>query len=304
MWHIAAFYRFAEFANFADFRTRWYGEARKRRIKGTILLAAEGVNGTLAVPEAPDQLAGFLRDVVGRVPGFDRIEAKWSQAAIDPFRKLKVRLKQEIVTLGVPNTRPSVSGGERVGVARWNALLADPSTLVIDTRNDYEVALGSFEGALNPKTASFRDFPAYVGAELHHQKDRPIALFCTGGIRCEKASAYLRDQGFDQVYQLSGGVLAYLAEVEPDQSKWRGDCFVFDDRVALTADLEPSGHGLCSACRQPISAADRADDRYQPGVSCPHCYAIRSEAAKASSQERYRQMVLAAERGEQHLKRE
>ena len=304
MYHIAAFYRFADFGDYQDFKERWYGEARKRRIKGTILLAEEGVNGTMAVPDGPAPLAEFLTAVVGSRPGLDGIEAKWSTAEEEPFRKLKVRLKKEIVTLGVPGTNPYQSGGQRADVATWNALLDNPDTLIIDTRNDYEVALGTFEGAINPKTASFRDFPAYVQENLADKKDRPVAMFCTGGIRCEKASAYMRDQGFDQVYQLEGGILNYLAHVDRAETKWQGDCFVFDDRVAVTHDLEPSGHSMCSACRQPITDADKADARFVAGESCPACYGTKSEEALASSRERYRQMILAAERGEQHLKRD
>ena len=304
MYHIAAFYRFADFGDYQDFKERWYGEARKRRIKGTLLLAAEGINGTMAVPDDPAPLAEFLEAVVGARPGLDAIVAKWSTTQNDPFRKLKVRLKKEIVTLGVPGTNPYQSGGHRADVTTWNALLDHPDTLIIDTRNDYEVALGSFTGAINPKTASFRDFPAYVEANLADKKDRPVAMFCTGGIRCEKASAYMRDQGFDQVYQLEGGILNYLAQVERAESKWQGDCFVFDDRVAVTHDLEPSGHSMCSACRQPITDEDKADDRFVAGESCPACYGTKSAEAIASSRERYRQMILAAKRGKDHLKRD
>lgn len=304
MWHIAAFYRFADFGDYRDFRDRWYGEARKRRIKGTILLAEEGVNGTMAVPDDPAPLAEFLDAVVGSRAGLEGIERKWSVAAEEPFRKLKVRLKKEIVTLGVPGTNPHQNCGHHADVAQWNALLDNPETLIIDTRNDYEVALGTFEGAINPKTASFRDFPAYVEEQLGDQKHRPVAMFCTGGIRCEKASAYMRQAGFDQVYQLEGGILNYLENVDRAESKWQGDCFVFDDRVAVTQDLQPSGHSMCSACRQPITEADKADERFLAGESCPTCFGTKSEEALASSRERYRQMILAAERGQQHLKRD
>ena len=304
MYHIAAFYRFADFDDFARHKEPWEGQARKRGLKGTILLAHEGVNGTLAVRDDPAPLADFLHEVVGHQPGLKQIEARWSTAEKRPFRKLKVRLKKEIVTLGVPGTNPHQSGGHRADIDTWNALLSNPETLIIDTRNDYEVALGTFEGALNPKTASFRDFPAFVEANLADQKQRPVAMFCTGGIRCEKASAYMRDQGFAQVYQLNGGILKYLAEVERTQSRWRGNCFVFDDRVAVTHDLQPSGHFMCSACRQPMTEADRQDARFVPGESCPACYGTKSARALASSRERYRQMILAADRGEPHFKHE
>ncbi len=304
MFHVAAFYRFADVPASGALRDRWYGEARKRRIKGTLLLANEGVNGTLAVPLSPEPLAEFLDQVVGAVPSLRKIKRKWAQTDKDPFRKLKVRLKAEIVTLGVSGTDPHKSGGKAVGVDRWNQLLADPDTLVLDTRNDYEVTLGSFDGAVNPKTASFRDFPAYVQTHLLGQKNRPIAMFCTGGIRCEKASAYLRDQGFELVYQLDGGILSYLAQVDRRASKWHGDCFVFDDRVAVTSELVPSGHSLCQACRQPLGEAERQDPRTVAGESCPACYGNKSAAAIASSRERYRQTILAAARGESHLKLE
>ena len=182
--------------------------------------------------------------------------------------------------------------------------MSDPRTILIDTRNDYEVALGTFKGAVNPKIASFRDFPAYVESTLGKDKDRPIAMFCTGGIRCEKASAYMRDQGFDEVYQLDGGILKYIEETQEDESKWQGDCFVFDDRVAVTHALQPSGHSLCPACRHPLSDDDKAHPHYIAGESCPACHGTKSEAAKASSRERYRQMMLAKKRGTQHLKRD
>lgn len=304
MYHVAAFYRFAKFLDYREFKESWYREAKCRGIKGTILLAEEGINGTMAVPNNQDTLSDFLDNVVGLYPGLEKVERKWSQAQNEPFRKLKVRLKKEIVTLGVPGTSPSLSGGKHVGVSRWNELLSDPNTLVIDTRNDYEVALGTFKGAINPRTASFRDFPEYVKAQLHNQRGRPVAMFCTGGIRCEKASAYMRDQGFNEVYQLDGGILNYLATVDKKHSQWEGDCFVFDDRVAVTHNLEPSGHSMCSACRQPISNEDKSDKRYVAGESCPACFGTKSEEALQSSRERYKQIILAAQRGEQHLRRD
>lgn len=304
MWHIATFYRFADFPSYANFSHVWHRQARNRQIKGTLLLAAEGVNGTMAVPNDREPLIEFLSAIVGSVPGLENMGLKWSTAQKEPFRRLKVRLKKEIVTLGIPGTSPHKSGGTYASVDQWNALLSDPQTVVIDTRNDYEVALGSFKGALNPKIASFRDFPTYVEKNLSDKKDRPIAMFCTGGIRCEKASAYMRDQGFDQVYQLEGGILNYLATADRSQTKWQGDCFVFDNRVAVTHDLKPSGHFMCNACRQPLSQADKNDKRFVAGESCPACYGTKSEKALASSRERYRQMILAAKRGEPHFRQD
>ena len=304
MWHIAAVYKFADLPQFKDLRERIYGEARKRRIKGTLLLADEGINATLACPDSPAPLQEFFAKILSAIPGLEILTPKWSQAMDDPFRKLKIRLKKEIVTLGVPDIKPHISGGEHVDPRRWDRIISDPRTVVIDTRNDYEFALGTFKGALNPKTASFRDFPAYVSQELSNDKDRPIAMFCTGGIRCEKASAYMRNQGFREVYQLGGGILNYIEKTEATTSNWQGDCFVFDDRVAVTHALEPSGHSLCPACRQPLTEKDKRHVRYIAGESCPACYDTKSQAAKASSRERYKQMMLAAKRGVQHLKRE
>ena len=267
MWHIAAVYKFADFPQFKELRDRIYGEARKRKIKGTLLLAEEGMNGTLACPDSPAPLKDFFDSILGSIPGFEVLEPKWSEAETDPFRKLKIRLKKEIVTLGVPDAKPHVSGGQHVDPRKWDEIIADPRTILIDTRNDYEFELGTFKGAINPKTASFRDFPEYIESELADQKDRPVAMFCTGGIRCEKASAFMRNQGFDEVYQLDGGILNYIEKTKQDESNWEGDCFVFDDRVAVTHALEPSGHTLCPACRHPLSDADKADERFVAGES-------------------------------------
>jgi UPF0176 protein len=217
-----------------------------------------------------------------------------------PFYRSRVKLKREIVTMGIEDLDPA-QGGTYVDACDWNALIDDPEVTLIDTRNAYESAIGSFAGAMHPQTESFRDFPAYAKQHLDPARHRKIAMFCTGGIRCEKSTAYLRQQGFDEVYHLRGGILKYLEEVPEAGSKWQGECFVFDNRVSVNHALEKGSYDQCHACRLPISAADKLSDRYQPGVSCPACYDSRSEDERRGYREREKQVRLARQRGEQHL---
>ncbi len=301
---VAAFYRFAALEDLEPLRSQLQQQAEAAGVRGTILLAPEGVNGTIAGPEAGVQA---VLQQLRRLPGLEPLEAKFSQAGAIPFHRLKVRLKREIVTLGRPEVKPYLEApvGTLVPPGQWDALIDDPGTLVVDTRNAYEVAIGSFEGAIDPGTESFRDFPRWVEQELRplvaERKPKRLALFCTGGIRCEKATAYLRQEGFEGVHHLQGGILRYLEEVPPERSRWRGECFVFDQRVAVNHRLEPGVHSLCHACGLPLSPADRTLPSYVEGVSCRHCLGRYSNADRARFAERQRQIKRAAACGTSHL---
>jgi len=276
--------------------------AQAAQLRGTVLLAEEGVNGTVSGPEPGVQrLLARLR----QQPGLERLEAKLSRAPQQAFHRLKVRLKREIVTMGCPTVKPAQQVGTYVPPRQWDALIRDPDTLVVDTRNAYEVAVGSFEGAIDPGTESFREFPAWVERTLRplvaERRPKAIAMFCTGGIRCEKSTAYLLQQGFEGVHHLQGGILRYLEEVPEAGSSWRGECYVFDQRVSVNHRLEPGSYSLCHACGLPLSAADRGHSAYREGVSCPHCIHRFSDADRARFAERQRQLQLARSRGEAHI---
>lgn len=295
---VAALYHFARFERYAAFRTPLLELCIENGVRGTVLLAAEGINGTIAgTDEAIAGVLAFLR----AQPEFAGLEHKESRAAEMPFLRMKVRLKKEIVTLGVPGIDPEKSLGTYVGPKDWNALISDPDTIVVDTRNDYEVAIGTFRGALNPGTRSFRDFPAWVRerAELHGKPK--IAMFCTGGIRCEKATAFMKAEGFDDVFHLKGGILKYLEEVPAEESLWEGACFVFDERVSVTHGLDEGEHTLCRACRRPLTAQDKTSPHFEDGVSCPHCHDERSDDDRERYRERQRQTEIAAGRGARHI---
>jgi len=299
---VAAFYRFAALDRLPRLRDELLALAATEGVRGTILLAAEGVNGTIAGGSASvEAVLARLR----QTPGLERLQAKFSRAEAQAFHRLKVRLKREIVTLGQPDVAPYLASevGTHVPPQQWDQLIADPDTLLIDTRNAYEVAIGSFAGAIDPGTANFRQFPAWVERHLRplvaQRQPKAIALFCTGGIRCEKATAYLRQQGFAGVHHLQGGILRYLEEMPEQGSSWRGECFVFDRRVALNHQLEPGEHSLCHACGLPLAPADRALASYVAGVSCRHCVDRFSDADRARFQERQRQMERAQLQGGQ-----
>lgn len=297
---VAALYRFTPFEDPSVLREPLLAACEAAGVKGTLLLAHEGINGTIA--GSPDAIAAVL-DHIRALPGCDELDVKFSSAAEPPFARLKVRLKREIVTMGEPGIDPTASVGRYVDPQDWNALIADPDTLVIDTRNDYEVAAGTFEGALDPSTASFRDFPKWFRdnrEELLAGKKK-VAMFCTGGIRCEKSTSFLRGEGVDKVYHLRGGILRYLEEVPEAMSKWHGDCFVFDERVTVRHGLETGEYGLCRACRRPISPEDMASEDFEEGISCPHCITERTDVQRERYAERQRQEELAAMRGEAHL---
>lgn len=292
---VVAMYHFVGLDDFADLKPPLLELCVDNGLMGTILLAREGLNGTIAGPHAGiDKLLAYLRSD----PRFEHLRHKESYTNDPPFRRMKVRLKREIVTMGVPDTDPGELCGERVDAKRWNELLQDPDVLTIDTRNAYECDIGTFENAISPNTETFREFPKFADAELDPQKHRKIAMFCTGGIRCEKATNYLMKQGFEEVYHLDGGILKYLETVAKDESLWRGECFVFDDRVAVDENLAPGSYIQCYACRRPVSETDRLSEQYEIGVSCPHCYGKHSAEKISGLKERQKQMDLAERREE------
>ncbi|MEH3104222.1 MAG: rhodanese-related sulfurtransferase [Sphingomonas phyllosphaerae] len=301
MIRVSALYRFARFDDPHALREPLLATARAAGIKGTLLLAGEGINGTIAgAPEALDAVIAHLRTL----PGCAELSLKHSWTDAMPFHRLKVKVKREIVTMGV-TVDPLTDAGTYVAPAEWNALIADPETLVIDTRNDYEVAVGTFAGAVDPKTAGFADFPDWFRArrETLLAGKKRVAMFCTGGIRCEKSTAFLKAEGVEQVHHLDGGILRYLEEVPAVESAWQGECFVFDQRVAVGHGLAPGTHLLCFACRMPVGPADRASPAYVEGVSCPACIGKRTAEERAGYAERHRQEQLAIARGEAHVGR-
>ncbi|MBV8886973.1 MAG: rhodanese-related sulfurtransferase [Chroococcidiopsidaceae cyanobacterium CP_BM_RX_35] len=265
---VAAFYKFASLPDFAKKRHSLLSYCQMQGVRGTILLAAEGINGTIAAvsPEAIASVLSFLRSDLRLAD----LEHKESYAELPPFDRMKVRLKSEIVTLGLPEINPNEQVGTYVSPEDWNALISTPEVTVLDIRNDYEVNIGTFQGAHNPKTSSFRQFPDYVRNQLDPTKHKKIALFCTGGIRCEKASSFMLNQGFQEVYHLKGGILKYLAKVPATESLWQGECFVFDQRVAVGHGLAVGTHKLCQSCGYPISAAVRPSPQYRD-IVCPYC---------------------------------
>jgi len=297
--HVVSFYRFVALPRYRTLREPLLAAARECDLLGTVLLAPEGINATLAGRR--DELQSLLA-WLGGIEGLGELDGRWSRADEAPFRRLRVRLRSEIVSLGRPDVDAAADTGERVAPAEWNRLIADPDTLVIDTRNGYEIDVGRFPGAVDPGTESFRDFPAFVRGRLAGERDRPIAMYCTGGIRCEKATAMMRAMGFQRVYQLEGGILAYLDEMSdsPD-NRWQGECFVFDSRVAVDRRLAPGHYVQCHACRRPLSEEDVASPFYREGVSCPHCQGGIEPGRAERLAERRRQVELAEARGERHI---
>ncbi|MEM9225328.1 MAG: rhodanese-related sulfurtransferase [Pseudomonadota bacterium] len=299
---VSALYKFVRFADPESLREPLLARLSQLGIKGTILLAEEGINGTIAgLPEAMDEALETLR----ALPGCAELEWKDSPAPRLPFVRLKVRLKKEIVSMGVEGTDPTCLVGTYVAPKDWNALISDPDTVVIDTRNDYEVAIGTFAGAIDPNTETFRAFPAWFDAfksQLEAEGRSPkIAMFCTGGIRCEKATSYVKAAGVDDVFHLQGGILKYLELIPPEDSLWDGECFVFDDRVSVGHGLKPGDYQLCHGCRQPIGPQDRLRPDFEEGVSCRHCKDKLTPQKRAALRERQKQVGLAAARGETHI---
>lgn len=295
---VASLYRFVRLTDYRALRDPLLDQCRALGLKGTLLLAPEGINGTVAGDRgAIDELRGYL----GKDLRFQDMEYKESLATAMPFYRMKVKLRKEIVTLAEPAADPTVRVGTYVEPDDWNALISDPDVLVIDTRNDYEVTVGTFRRAANPNTGSFREFPAYVRERLSGQKHRKVAMFCTGGIRCEKATSLLLAEGFGEVYHLKGGILRYLETVPKADSLWEGECFVFDQRVSVRHGLEKGKFRLCYGCRHPLSPEDRQSPQYEEGVSCPHCYTGQSESKRNRARERQQQVELASRRNQSHL---
>ncbi|WP_417458543.1 rhodanese-related sulfurtransferase [Kordiimonas sp.] len=295
---VAALYKFVRLPEYASLQAPLTEICTSNDVKGTLLLAAEGINGTIAGPEAGVRnVLAYLR---GR-PEFSDLIHKESWADEEPFLRAKVRLKKEIVTMGVDGIDPNKIVGTYVKPQDWNALISDPDTVVVDTRNDYEVAIGTFKGALDPKTKSFREFPAWAAENKDTLKKPKVAMFCTGGIRCEKSTAFMKEQGYDEVYHLEGGILKYLEEVPEEESLWEGDCFVFDERVSVRHGLEPGDYDMCRACRRPISEEEKTLPEFVEGVSCPYCHEETTPEQKERFAERQKQIMLAKKRGEKHI---
>lgn len=295
---VAALYKFVALDDFHQLREPLLDRCIAAGTRGTLLLASEGINGTIAGSRAAiDEVLAYLR----ADPRLADLEHKESLDEHMPFYRMKVKLKKEIVTMGVPGIDPNQRVGTYVRPQDWNELVNDPDVLLLDTRNDYEYGIGTFRGALDPHTTTFREFPAYVRATLDPRKHKKVAMFCTGGIRCEKASAFMLNEGFEEVYHLQGGILKYLEEVPERESTWEGECFVFDNRVAVNHQLEKGQYDQCYGCRHPITEQDKLSDKYQKGVCCPRCFDTLSDEQKARFGERQKQVELARQRGQAHV---
>ncbi|MFT4823854.1 MAG: UPF0176 protein [Halioglobus sp.] len=295
---VAALYKFVTLGDFGELREPLLDACQKAEVKGTLLLANEGINGTIAGTRAGvDQVLNYLRSD----PRLSDLAHKESYDEKTPFYRMKVKLKKEIVTMGMEGIDPNLRVGTYVKPADWNALVEDPDVVIVDTRNDYEVGIGTFRGALDPKTTTFREFPAFVRENLDPRKNKKVAMFCTGGIRCEKASAFMLGEGFEEVYHLEGGILKYLEEVPAQDSAWEGECFVFDNRVAVNQALEKGQYDQCYGCRHPITELDKLSPVYETGVCCPGCYDSLTDDQKSRFTERQKQVELAAKRNEGHI---
>lgn len=295
---VAAVYKFVKLPDCAAMREPLLAQCDALGITGTLLLAQEGINGTIAGTRSGiDRILAYLRSD----PRLADLEHKESAADKPPFYRMKVKLKREIVTMGVPGIDPTDLVGHYVKPEDWNALISDPDVLLIDTRNDYEVDVGTFKGALDPRITTFREFPEYVKRNIDPQQKPRIAMFCTGGIRCEKASTYMLQQGFPEVYHLQGGILKYLENVPAEKSLWQGECFVFDQRVAVGHGLSPGHYELCYGCSRPITAEEKMSPKYQAGISCPHCFDALTPEKRAAAMERQKQVTLASARGQVHI---
>jgi len=295
---VCALYKFVTLESFEQLRQPLQDVMLQQDVKGTLLLAQEGINGTIAGSrEGIDAVLNHLRTD----PRLSQLDTKESYDESQPFYRSKVKLKREIVTMGVEGIDPKRVVGTYVKPSEWNDLISDPDVILVDTRNDYEVEIGTFKGAIDPKTKTFREFPQYVTEHLDKGKHKKVAMFCTGGIRCEKSTAYLKEQGFEEVYHLEGGILKYLEEVPQEESLWQGECFVFDNRVTVDHQLQKGHFDQCHACRRPITEEDKRSRYYQAGVSCHHCYDEYSEEQKQRFAQREKQIKLAKKRGEQHI---
>lgn len=296
---VVSFYRFTNVTKPAQLGGALHALCKEHELLGTILVASEGVNGTLAGDEkALQEILRWLENALGLD---DRLDGRRTQTDEAPFQRMRVRIKKEIVALGRPDITPDPDNSTHVGPEDWNRLIADPETLVIDTRNRYEIEVGTFPRAVDPATDSFRQFVDFAGKLAETERERPVAMFCTGGIRCEKAAALMQELGFDEVYQLQGGILNYLENVSDAENRWQGECFVFDKRVAVDRDLADGGYVQCHACRRPLNSEDLASPDYREGVSCPHCIGTLDTERAARLEERRKQVALAKDRGTEHI---
>jgi UPF0176 protein len=297
---VAALYKFVEIDDLLSLQNNLYKICEENNIMGTILIADEGINGTISGKhnEIKETISSLTSD-----NRFSNIEIKYSSTDKQPFHRMKVRLKKEIVTIGLPEINPNKKVGTYVRPEDWNELISDPNVIVIDTRNKYETKIGSFQNALDPETSSFREFPDWVKKFKNSEDNtnKKIAMFCTGGIRCEKASSLMKEEGFEDVYHLQGGILKYLETVDKENSLWNGECFVFDQRVCLTDELEVGSYKMCFACRMPITEEEMQNEKYIEGISCIYCYDKTTEEKKERFGSRQKQILLAKERGEKHL---
>ena len=297
---VAALYKFVEISDLLSLQDNLYNICEENNIMGTILIADEGINGTISGKhnEIKETISSLTSD-----DRFSNIEIKYSSTDKQPFHRMKVRLKKEIVTIGLPEINPNKKVGKYVKPEDWNKLISDPNVVVIDTRNKYETKIGSFQNALDPETSSFREFPDWVKKFKNSEDNtnKKIAMFCTGGIRCEKASSLMKEEGFEDVYHLQGGILKYLETIDKENSLWNGECFVFDQRVCLTDELEVGSYKMCFACRMPITEEEMQNEKYIEGISCIYCYDKTTKEKKERFGSRQRQILLAKERGEKHL---
>jgi UPF0176 protein len=297
---VAALYKFVEIGDLLSLQNNLYKICEENNIMGTILIADEGINGTISGKhnEIKETISSLTND-----NRFSNIEIKYSSTDKQPFHRMKVRLKKEIVTIGLPEINPNKKVGKYVKPEDWNELISDPNVVVIDTRNKYETKIGSFQNALDPETSSFREFPDWVKKFKNSEDNtnKKIAMFCTGGIRCEKASSLMKEEGFEDVYHLQGGILKYLETVDKENSLWNGECFVFDQRVCLTDELEVGSYKMCFACRMPITEEEMQNEKYIEGISCIYCYDKTTEEKKERFGSRQKQILLAKKRGEKHL---
>ena len=297
-----AFYQFVSLKNIHQLQAFILKFCQKNSIKGTILLASEGINGTISGDEKKIQkFIEFIKEDSFFKNNFKNLEHKESWASENPFYRMKVRLKKEIVALGVDGISPTKKVGEYVNPEDWNKLINDPNTIVIDTRNNYEVDIGTFKNSINPETETFREFPSYVEKNLKDNKQKKVAMFCTGGIRCEKATSLMLNEGFEDVYHLKGGILKYLESIPKDKSLWQGEGFVFDQRVAVTHGLDEGQYDQCYACRHRLSPEELESNQYTKGISCPYCFNKLSDKKKAGVIERQKQIMLSKSKGENHI---
>ena len=297
---VATLYKFFKVDDLVALQDQLYAICNKNNVMGTILIANEGVNGTISAKprEIEKTLISIQKD-----DRFSEIEIKYSSTNKQPFHKMRVRLKKEIVTIGLPKINPNKTVGTYVKPEEWNDIISDPDVILIDTRNKFEIKIGSFKNALDPRTTSFRDFPEWVKKFKQDKTNtnKKIAMYCTGGIRCEKASSLMKEEGFNEVYHLQGGILKYLEQIEIEKSLWEGECFVFDDRVCLTENLEVGSYKMCFACRMPITEDELNDDRYEEGISCLYCYDKTTKDKKDRFESRQKQIELSKLRGEKHI---